>query len=219
MFDALTDFLYSIYEQYIFLPFYAKFGIAVTVAALIVFCVIFGLRKRKRRHQKNSGITITPIPVAQPETAEPPELHVVGETAEPKPEITVFDAPPSHGIIANILIIEDDLIMLLAIKNILSRSGYNLVTAQNGKEAFEELEKGVYDIVITDLMMPYANGLEVVSMIRNDDTKRHMGIIVCSSVGNEETITEAFRLGADDYIKKPVKTDDYWTEGSIIRNW
>jgi DNA-binding response OmpR family regulator len=104
----------------------------------------------------------------------------------------------------NILVIEDDDIMLKAIRNILNKDGFNVVTAQNGKEAFEMLDTATYDIVLTDLMMPYANGLEVVSKIRNDNEKRGVGIIVVSSVGNEETITEAFRLGADDYLKKPI---------------
>ena len=104
----------------------------------------------------------------------------------------------------NILVIEDDDIMLKAIRNILNKDGFNVVTAKDGKEAFEMLENAAYDIVITDLMLPYANGLEVVSRIRNDDTKRNVGIIVVSSVGNEETITEAFMLGADDYLKKPI---------------
>jgi DNA-binding response OmpR family regulator len=105
---------------------------------------------------------------------------------------------------ANILIIEDDDIMLKAIKNILGKSGYNVITAKDGKEAFHQMETGEYDVVITDLMMPYANGLEVVSRLRGDSSKRHVSIIVVSSVGNEETITEAFRLGADDYLKKPI---------------
>ena len=105
---------------------------------------------------------------------------------------------------ANILIIEDDDIMLKAIKNILGKAGYNVITAKDGKEAFDQMDNGVYDIVVTDLMMPYANGLEVVSRLRGDTSKRHVSIIVVSSVGNEETITEAFRLGADDYLKKPI---------------
>lgn len=104
----------------------------------------------------------------------------------------------------NVLVIEDDDIMLKAIRNILNKDGFNVVTAQNGKEAFEMLETANYDVVLTDLMMPYANGLEVVSKIRSDNEKRSVGIIVVSSVGNEETITEAFRLGADDYLKKPI---------------
>lgn len=103
-----------------------------------------------------------------------------------------------------VLIIEDDDIMLKAVKNILTKAGYEVLTAKDGKEAFEQLEHASYDIVLTDLMMPYANGLEVVSRIRGDATKRHVSIIVVSSVGNEETITEAFRLGADDYLKKPI---------------
>lgn len=137
----------------------------------------------------------------------------VATDAQPKqtpdnkqPEATAPAAPaPTLG---NILIIEDDSIMLLAIRSILAKSGYNLITAKDGKEAFEKLDTENYDIVVTDLMMPYANGLEVVSKVRNDVTKRHVSIIVCSSVGNEETITEAFRLGADDYLKKPIKAEE-----------
>jgi DNA-binding response OmpR family regulator len=104
----------------------------------------------------------------------------------------------------NILVVEDDDIMLKAIRNILSKDGFNVVTAKDGKEAFDKLDNAEFDVVVTDLMMPYANGLEVVSRLRNDASKRNTGIIIVSSVGNEETITEAFRLGADDYLKKPI---------------
>jgi len=104
----------------------------------------------------------------------------------------------------NVLVVEDDDIMLKAIKNILSKDGFNVVIAKDGKEAFEKLDASDFDVVVTDLMMPYANGLEVVSRLRNDNSKRNTGIIIVSSVGNEETITEAFRLGADDYLKKPI---------------
>ncbi len=104
----------------------------------------------------------------------------------------------------NILVIDDDDIMLKAIKNILNKDGFNVVTASDGKEAFELLEHTIYDIVITDLMLPHANGLEVVGKLRHNQGNRNVGIIVVSSVGNEETITEAFRLGADDYLKKPI---------------
>ncbi len=104
----------------------------------------------------------------------------------------------------NILVIDDDDIMLKAIKNILNKDGFNVVTATDGKQAFELLDHTVYDIVITDLMLPHANGLEVVGKVRHNEANRNVGIIVVSSVGNEETITEAFRLGADDYLKKPI---------------
>ena len=105
---------------------------------------------------------------------------------------------------ANILVVEDDEIMLKDIKNILSKDGHNVILAKNGKEAFDKLEHADYDLVLSDLMMPSANGLEVISRQKNDPTTKHVNIIVVSSVGNEETITEAFRLGADDYLKKPI---------------
>ncbi len=104
----------------------------------------------------------------------------------------------------NILVVEDDDIMLKAIRNILNKDGFNVVTAKDGKEAFEMLENAEYDIVVTDLMLPYANGLEVVSRVRSDNTKRNVGLSVVASGGTVETITEAFRLGADDYLKKPI---------------
>ena len=104
----------------------------------------------------------------------------------------------------NILVIEDDHIMLKAITNILSKSGYNVITAKDGKQAFTLLEEADYDVVVTDLMMPYANGLQVVSKVRKDASKKHIGIIVISSMGHEDTIIEAFELGADDYLKKPI---------------
>ena len=55
---------------------------------------------------------------------------------------------------ANILVVEDDEIMLKAIKNILSKDGYNVILAKNGKEAFDKLENADYDLVLSDLMMP-----------------------------------------------------------------
>ena len=104
----------------------------------------------------------------------------------------------------NILVIENDEIMLKAIKNILHKDGFTVYMARDGKEASEMLDVATYDIVITDLMLPYANGLEIVSKIRADIAKNDVGIIVISSVGGEDTISEAFRLGADEYIKKPI---------------
>jgi len=103
-----------------------------------------------------------------------------------------------------ILIIEDDAIMLNAIRHILTKSGYEVITAKNGKEAIEKIDTTQYDVVITDIMMPYNNGLELVSKLRSDINKQHIIIIVISYIGNDETIMEAIRLGADDYLRKPI---------------
>jgi DNA-binding response OmpR family regulator len=65
----------------------------------------------------------------------------------------------------NVLLIEDDQIMLKAISNILKKNGYNVISASDGKEAFEMIDNAAYDVVITDLMMPYASGMEMVSRV------------------------------------------------------
>ncbi len=177
----------------------AIFLIPIAIIALVVVAIL----KRKKKVR-------SAVPVAAPEIIKTPEIS--GKTAEAKPVAVIRNVKDHTApFVANILIIEDDSIMLLAIRSILAKSGYNLITARDGKEAFEKLDTEEYDVVVTDLMMPYANGLEVVSKIRNDMSKRHVSIIVCSSVGNEETITEAFRLGADDYLKKPIKAEELLT--------
>jgi len=166
--------------------------------------LFFRRKKKSKEEPEKAGAKVeqqtagaTAVTDAQPKQTP--------DSKQPEATPTAVAPAPTLG---NILIIEDDSIMLLAIRSILAKSGYNLITAKDGKEAFEKLDTENYDIVVTDLMMPYANGLEVVSKVRNDVTKRHVSIIVCSSVGNEETITEAFRLGADDYLKKPIKAEE-----------
>ena len=108
----------------------------------------------------------------------------------------------------NILILEDDKIMLKALSIILSKAGYKVIVASDGKEGFEQINKAKYDMILTDLMMPYCNGLEIVGKIRSDFTKNHIPIIVISIIGNEETIAEAYRSGANDYIRKPIIAND-----------
>lgn len=109
---------------------------------------------------------------------------------------------------SNILIVEDDEIMLKAITSVLHREGYDVTVAKNGKEAFEKLKDNPFDLIITDLMMPYANGFEVISRIRQDAVRKDIGIIIISNIGNEDSITEGFKLGADDYLKKPIMTGE-----------
>ena len=59
------------------------------------------------------------------------------------------------------------------------------------------------DLVITDIMMPFTSGLEFIDIIRNKSEK--IPIIVLSALDEEETVLEAFNLGADDFLTKPVK--------------
>lgn len=103
-----------------------------------------------------------------------------------------------------ILLIEDDEIMTRIVARILPSTEYQLEHAANGKEALQRLEASnyAYDLVITDIMMPYANGFEILSKIKQRN--RALPVIIISNAGNEGAIMEGFKLGADDFLKKPI---------------
>lgn len=101
-----------------------------------------------------------------------------------------------------ILVIEDDDIMLKAICKILGKNGYTAHAAKNGKEAYDFLNKNKYDLVLTDLMMPQVNGLEILSHIKTSNAT--LPVIIISSVGNEDMISECYKIGCSDFIRKPI---------------
>ena len=103
-----------------------------------------------------------------------------------------------------ILISEDspDLLMLLfqALKN-----QYHVFIAQNGKEALNIIHKTRLDLIISDVMMPQMDGLELTQAIKTDSTLSHLPIILISANTQEEARQEALRIGADEYITKPFR--------------
>ena len=101
-----------------------------------------------------------------------------------------------------ILIIDDDELMIKILKFILHKEGYQLSVAKDGLSAMRQMALAVPDMVITDLILPYKSGLEVKSFVKNNFEKT--AIIVLSALGEEEqSVTEAFKLGADDFVSKP----------------
>jgi DNA-binding response OmpR family regulator len=103
----------------------------------------------------------------------------------------------------SILIIEDDIVMSNILQLILRKQGYTVSIAQDGQQALSLLKQGRFDLILTDLMLPFANGLELVSKLKANATQRDIPVIVLSAVTDERMVQEAFALGADDYLKKP----------------
>ncbi|MFN3739710.1 MAG: sigma-54-dependent transcriptional regulator [Thermodesulfovibrionales bacterium] len=99
------------------------------------------------------------------------------------------------------LVVEDDLRMRELLKELLSREGYNVETVENGANAFDSLQRKTFDIVITDLRMPDADGLSVLQKTKElyPDTL----VIVITAYGTVDSAIEAMKLGAYDYIQKP----------------
>ncbi len=107
-----------------------------------------------------------------------------------------------------ILIAEDETMTIKMLSMKLKKDGYEVIQAEDGRMAMEYLEKeGCPDMVITDIMMPFFSGLEVIERIRKEMLSK-IPIIVLSAMGQEESVSSAFALGADDYITKPFNPNE-----------
>lgn len=97
--------------------------------------------------------------------------------------------------------------MSLLLKFRLEKEGFQLLIAEDGKKAVELIEANAPDIILTDIMMPYISGLEVISHVRNK-LKLQIPIIVFSAAGQEEMVLKAFNLGANDFMGKPFSPNE-----------
>ena len=108
--------------------------------------------------------------------------------------------------IMKILVAEDEPIMLKTIALRLRKDGHEVIVADNGRDAMEHIDAHKPDLIITDIMMPYSSGLEIVGKVKGQDNKTP--VIVLSAMGQENVVLEAFNLGADDYITKPFSPNE-----------
>ncbi len=106
-----------------------------------------------------------------------------------------------------VLVCEDDEMVLKMVEFKLQKEGHEVFLANDGKEAIEKIQSIKPDIIITDIMMPYLTGLEIVHKVRKE-MGLNIPIIIVSSIGLEKTVLEAFQLGADDFITKPFSPNE-----------
>lgn len=106
-----------------------------------------------------------------------------------------------------IVLAEDNSVLSLLLKFRLEKDGHHLFVAKNGKEAIEFIENNSPDLILTDVMMDYFSGLEVISHVRNQ-LKSNVPILVFSSSGQEEMVLNAFNLGANDFMSKPLSPNE-----------
>ncbi|MCL4456452.1 MAG: sigma-54 dependent transcriptional regulator [Nitrospirae bacterium] len=99
------------------------------------------------------------------------------------------------------LVIEDELSVRLGISCTLEKAGYKVTAVDNGIDGIRLFEKEHFDVVITDLRLPGADGIEVLKSIKNISTDA--GVIIITAFADVKTAVEAMREGAYDYISKP----------------
>lgn len=104
-----------------------------------------------------------------------------------------------------ILYAEDDLEILENMTFLLSRYASKVYTAKNGKEALELYEQHKPNIVITDIMMPFLNGIEVAHMIREESL--YTPIIFMTAYNEKEQLQAAAKIPVSSYVVKPFNLD------------
>ena len=102
-----------------------------------------------------------------------------------------------------VLVVEDDPVSSRILEKSLTKSGRKVVTAGNGREALDLLEKTFFPIVITDWMMPELDGLELCRRIRKREWPSYVFIILLTARGAVDDIITGLDAGADDYLTKP----------------
>jgi DNA-binding response OmpR family regulator len=107
-----------------------------------------------------------------------------------------------------ILVCDDDPVILNVVCTKLKNENFGeITTAGDGKDAVDLISKNTYDLIITDLQMPFQSGLDVIKHVRRV-LKINTPIIVLSSEGLENIVMEAFDMGVNDFITKPFSSKE-----------
>tara|TARA_X000000950_G_C13748562_1_gene591654 strand:+ start:32 stop:712 length:681 start_codon:yes stop_codon:yes gene_type:complete len=105
-----------------------------------------------------------------------------------------------------ILYVEDNLSLRFVTSDQLIKRNYDVVTSQDGLEAFELFQKNVFDICVLDVMLPKIDGFELAKKIRAKN--KHIPIIFLTARSMQEDKIEGLKLGGDDYLTKPFDIEE-----------
>ncbi len=106
----------------------------------------------------------------------------------------------------HILVVDDEPSMLRYLQTVLELDSYRVSTASNGIEAVEKVQRDGPDLVLLDMVMPGADGLETLQRIR--ETRPTTKVVMLSCVRDTRKVAQAMRLGAQDYLSKPVQKEE-----------
>ncbi len=102
-----------------------------------------------------------------------------------------------------ILVVDDEVHVRKILEYSLTQAGYDVLSAQDGDEAINIIEKETMDLVITDLNMPKVPGYELTLKLKQDEKTKHIPVIVLTAVGQDDELQKAKEAGADNIVSKP----------------
>ena len=114
----------------------------------------------------------------------------------------VFPAWIVEDVMPRVLVVDDEPDFIELLREFLTAKGYEVIAASNGEEALRKVKEDRPHLILLDVRMPKMNGLEVLKQVREID--HEVGVIMVTAVNEEETGRQALKLGAFDYITKPL---------------
>jgi CheY-like chemotaxis protein len=109
---------------------------------------------------------------------------------------------------AKVLVIEDNYEILENTLEILELQGYNAIGARNGKEGIEKIFEHIPDIVLSDIMMPEADGYEVLNAMLSDPKTAKIPFVFLTASVERKDVQAGFDLGAKGYVRKPFELEE-----------
>ncbi len=115
-----------------------------------------------------------------------------------------------------ILVVEDDKELNKTVCSFLNHSGYEAVGCLNGMDAYDALEENIFDLIVSDIMMPGADGFEFAGNVR--ELNEDIPILFMTARDDIASKQRGFRIGVDDYMVKPIDLDELFLRiGALLR--
>jgi DNA-binding response OmpR family regulator len=102
-----------------------------------------------------------------------------------------------------VLVADDDEDILVLVRTVLERAGYEVVAARNGAEAVAAAQQRRPDLAVLDVSMPELDGLEVLRRLRADASTSDVPVLLLSARVQEDDVARGFAMGANGYVQKP----------------
>ena len=123
------------------------------------------------------------------------------------PDVNVEPEDTTDEDAYKLLVVEDNLELLMLMQQLL-KTTYRVYIARNGKEALKVIQEKELDLIISDVMMPEMDGLELTRTIKGDPNYSRLPIILLTAKTQEQDVNEGLQYGADEYLKKPFRLRD-----------
>ncbi len=145
--------------------------------------------------------TLTGYPEYISREIEPSELKEIID-------MVIFQSSQQDTERSKVLLADDQIELLILMKEAVEKAGFIVFTAVDGKEAVEKTYQLNPDVLVVDYDMPVKNGLEVCAEIKNNPVYSHIPVIIVTAKADKQTKMKGLLMGIDDYLTKPVDTDE-----------